>query len=34
MQNPLIRKNRRMAYPKNGVGMESLAAALAKAVYS
>jgi hypothetical protein len=34
MQNPLIRKNRRMAYPKNGVGMESHAVAFAKEVYS
>jgi hypothetical protein len=34
MQNPLIRKNKRMAYPKKGVGIESQAIAFAKEEYS
>jgi hypothetical protein len=34
MQNPLIKKNSKIAYPKKGVGMESQAMAFAKAEYS
>tara|TARA_B110000305_G_scaffold45206_1_gene47992 strand:- start:664 stop:774 length:111 start_codon:yes stop_codon:yes gene_type:complete len=34
MQNPLIKKNSKTAYPRKGVGMDSQAIAFAKLEYS
>jgi hypothetical protein len=34
MQNPLIKKNNKMAYPRNGVGIDNQAVAFSISEYS